>query len=311
MDTESLTEKTKIKGNNFTWVSISTPDEKAIKYLKKNFKFHHLDLEDCLHGIQRPKIDDYEDYLFIVLHAPIKKNKRKSLQLEEIFLFIGQNYVITLHHDNPTIKDVFEKCKKRKKVKDEYLSKGSGYFLYMIIDDIFEKGLSHIDSITKQINELENEVFDESQSRDKLQDILILKKDIINFRRIIMPQRPILAQLEHKNKKFLPEKLDVYFDDIVDKVEKTWNNLENLHELVVSLQETNESLISHNTNNVIKVLTIFSVVMLPLTFVTGFYGMNINTLPYAEDPKSIIIISGILVGIVVSMIAYFKYRKWL
>jgi len=308
---KNLTERIKHKESGLTWVSISNPDEKATAYLKKNYKFHPLDLEDCLSEIQRPKIDDYEDYLFIVLHMPGKHGRNGQLKPAELNIFIGQNFVITLHNNNQIIKKVFEKCKKKKKAKEDYMSKGSGYFLYMIIDDLIEAGFPLTDELTKQLNELEKEVFDYDYSKDRLKDILTLKKDIINFRRIIMPQRAVIAQLEHKNKKFLPENLDVYFDDIVDKVEKIWNNLENLQELVLSLHETNESIISHNTNNIIKVLTLFSVVMLPLTFVTGFYGMNVDKLPFAHGPSPVVIISGLLTGIAVLMVGYFKYRKWL
>ncbi len=305
-------DKVKHLGQNFTWTSVNGGGEEEIEFLKKNYKFHPLDLEDCLSGIQRPKIDDYDDYLFIVLHVPVRKGRNKQVRTTEINVFIGQNYVITLHEDNQIIEKVFEKCKKNKSSKDEYMGKGSGYFLYMVIDHLFEAGFPLLDDLTKQLNELEKEVFDYDYSKDRLKDILLLKKDIINFRRIIMPQRAIIAQLEHKNKKFLPENLDVYFDDIVDKIEKLWNNLENLQELVVSLHETNESIISHNTNNVIKVLTLFSVVMLPLTFITGFYGMNIDFLPFAEAGNhSFTIITGLIVGVAVSMIIYFKYKKWL
>ena len=181
----------------------------------------------------------------------------------------------------------------------------------MITNDLFESRFPVMDSLSKQITQMEGEVFDRDFSRDYLKDILALKKDIINFRRIIMPQRSIIAQLEHKNKKFLPEKLDVYFDDIVDKIEKMWNNLENLKELVASLQETNESIISHNTNNVIKILTLISVVMLPLTFITGFYGMNVAGLPLAEHAKATFFVSGVILAVALSMIAFFKYKKWL
>jgi magnesium transporter len=312
MTEQAKVEKIRLQNKKFTWVSINKPDEKSIKYLKNTYKFHHLDLEDCLSDIhQRPKIDDYEKYLFIILHAPIKTGNRKSLKTSEIHIFIGENFIITLHQNNALINSLYQKCKKSKKAKEEYMGKGTGYFLYMIIDDLFEAGYPLVDELSAQLNELEKDVFDEDHSRDRLKEILSLKKNIINLRRIIMPQRAIIAQLEHKNKKFLPENLDVYFDDIVDKIEKLWSNLENLQELVASLQETNESIISHNTNNVIKILTIFSVVMLPLTFMTGFYGMNISTLPFAENPHSLLIISGIIIAIAVTMIAYFKYRKWL
>lgn len=307
----SVIEKLKFKNNGFTWVSISEPDKKALEYLRRNYKFHPLDLEDCLSESQRPKIDDYENYLFIVLHVPIASSRKKQVQSSEINLFIGQNFVITLHDSNPIIEKVLEKCKKRKAAKEEFMSKGSGYFLYMLIDELFDAGMPIIDDLTKQMNDMEKDVFEADYSKDRLKDILLLKKDIINFRRIIMPQRAIIAQLEHKNKKFLSEKLNVYFDDIVDKIEKIWNNLENLQELVASIQDTNESIISHNTNNIIKVLTIFSVIMLPLNLVTGFYGMNIVGLPFAEHLRAVQIIGGILFGVVVTMISYFSYKKWL
>jgi magnesium transporter len=310
MNNKSKIERIQFKEQGFVWVNITKPDEKAVEHLRKKYKFHPLDLEDCLSEIQRPKIDDYENYIFMVLHIPVY-SRRKAVKISELKVFAGQGYVITLHNGDPTIKRVFEACKKKKKIKEEYMGHGSGYFLYMIIDDLFESGFPLLDDLNKALNGLEKDVFDRDYSKDRLLEILLLKKDIINFRRIIMPQRAIIAQLEHKNKKFLPENLDVYFDDTVDKIEKMWNNLENLQELVASLQETNESIISHNTNNVIKILTVFSVVMLPLTFITGFYGMNVDTLPYANSPYSIEIIAGILVFIVISMIGYFRYRRWL
>ncbi len=307
---KSQIEKLKLKDGSFTWVNINHPNDASIEYLKRNYEFHHLDLEDCISQRQRPKIDDYEDYLFLILHIPIKP-RGKQVRSSELYLFIGQDFIVTLHRGNPIIKKVFEDCKSKKKVKEEYMRKGSGYFLYMLINDLFESGLPLIDYLDKQISELEVEVFDSGKSRDRLREILLLKKDIINFRRIIMPERAIVAQLEHKNKKFLPEKLDVYFDDIVDKIEKMWNNLENLKELVDSLQETNESVISHNTNNVIKILTVFSVVMLPLTFITGFYGMNVQGLPFVGTQASILKIAGILAFVAISMISYFRYRRWI
>ncbi|MDA1060462.1 MAG: magnesium/cobalt transporter CorA [bacterium] len=304
-------EKIIFKEKDFTWISISNPNEKSLLYLKKHYKFHPLDLEDCLSEIQRPKIDDYDDYLFIVLHIPVRTPRKKQLQTSELNIFVGPNFLITLHDDNQTMKSVSEKCKKKKNVKEEYRQKGAGYLLYMIIDDLFESGFPILDDLAKHINGLEIEVFDSDYSKDRLKEILLLKKDIINFRRIIMPQRAIIAQLEHKNKKFLPDNLDVYFDDVVDKIEKMWNNLENSQELVGSLQETNESIISHNTNNIIKILTIFSVVMLPLTFITGFYGMNVTPLPFAHGENPALVITGIFLIVIVGMISYFRYRKWL
>lgn len=297
--------------DKFTWVDISDPDAQAVRHLRRNYKFHPLDLDDCLSEIQRPKIDDYEDYLFMVIQIPLKLSRARQVGMSEVNIFIGQQFVITLHDDDPTIRKLFTSCKKKRHIKEEYMANGSGYFLYMLINDLFASCFPLLDDLNKDLNVMEKDVFDADYSRDRLKDILVLKKDIINFRRIILPQRAIIAQLEHKNKKFLSENLDVYFDDVVDKIEKIWNNLENVQELVASLQETNESIISHNTNNIIKILTVFSVIMLPLTFLTGFYGMNVEGLPFAAHQYSVPIITGILTTVVVVMISYFKYKKWI
>jgi len=311
MTTKNKIEKIRHTSSKFTWLNITKADEQVIAHLRRNYKFHPLDLEDCLSEIQRPKIDDYEKYLFMVFHIPVRSSRTKQVKTSEIKVFIGQNFLITLHDNDPTIKKIFLNCKKKKKEKDAYMAKGVAYFLYMIVDDLFESGFPILDSLSQNINELEKDVFDGSFSKDRLKDILLLKKDIINFRRVIMPQRAIIAQLEHKNKKFLDEDLDVYFDDVVDKIEKIWNNLENLQELAASLQETNESIISHNTNNIMKILTIFSVIMLPLTFITGFYGMNLQGLPFEKLEYSVVIVAGGLFAVVIAMIAYFRYKRWI
>ncbi len=313
MAPKTNTEKGKIrrlefKDSDLLWIDINFPTEKSMAYLRRKFKFHHLDLEDCLSENQRPKIDEYSEYLFLVLHVPVSAGRPKHIKNSELHIFIGQGYVVTIHEGNSLIRRAFERCRKKKRVKEEYMSKGSGYLLYMLVDDVFEGGFPLLDTLSKHTNELENEVFSNHYTHDRLREILFLKKDII--RRIIMPQRAIVAQLEHRNKKFLPEKLDVYFDDIVDKIEKIWNNLENLKELVASIQETNESIISHNTNNVIKILTLLSFTMLPLTFITGFYGMNVSGLPFANHPSATYVVSGVILFIAVFMYGYFRYKKW-
>jgi len=297
--------------NGLVWLNIEGPTEKTTKTLSKKYKFHHLDLEDCLSKIQRPKIDDYEKYLFIVLHFPYYDKATDSILQDEIDVFVGHKYVITLSPGNKELHKLFDKVKRSKKLKEKYMGSASGYLLYQIIDSMFGACFPLIDNLSAEIDELESGVFELEKPRDMLKEILSTKKDIINFRRIIIPQRALIAQLEHKNKKFLPENLDVYFDDVVDKVEKTYNNLETLWDIITSLHETNESILSHNTNNIIKILTIFSVIMLPLTFVTGLYGMNVVGLPVAEHRLAFFVISGFLVLIVLVMLLFFKYKKWI
>jgi len=303
---------TTVRHGNLTWTDIVHPDMELLKKIGKKYKFHPLDLEDCLSEVelQRPKIDDYDDYLFIVLHFPKYNKRSKRVEQSELNIFVGQNYVITVHREHKPLSDLFDEAKKKKKIREEYMSKGSGFLLYSIVDDMIDECFPMSEKLLLNVNAMEKEVFDFENTRDRLKEILGTKKDIINFRRIIMPQRVAIAQLEHKNKKFLPEDLDVYFEDIVDKVERLYSSLENLSELIDSLQNTNESIISHNTNNVIRVLTIFSVILMPLTLLTGFYGMNVK-LPLDQYPQAVSIIAITMALIALTMIAFFKYKKWL
>lgn len=299
-----------IKYGTLTWENITKPTEKTVAYLSKKHKFHHLDLEDCLSKIQRPKIDEYEKYMFVVLHFPYYDKATDSILQDEINIFIGQTYIITLSPGNKVLNNIFNKVKRRPTFRKQYMGSTSGYLLYNIIDEMFGACFPLLDNLSAEIDEIEDSVFETEKPKDMLKDILTFKKDIITFRRIIIPQRTLVAQLEHKNKKFLPETLDVYFDDVVDKVEKIYNNLETLRDIVGSLQETNESILTHNTNNIIKILTIFSVIMLPLTFITGFYGMNI-TLPFADHELAYGIVTAFLILIVIAMLIFFRYKKWI
>lgn len=305
-----MSEIKKIQFGETEWVNVKDVDKETMEKIGTSYRFHHLDIEDCLSETQRAKIDEYERYLFIVLHLPTETPKGRIVQ-GEINIFIGQNYLITISDSNKALCEIFDNCKRRKNLRTKFMEKGAGYLLYKIVDDLFADCFPFIDQLSKSINVMEKAAFDIKDQKDMLEDILALKKDIINFRRIIVPQRALIAQLEHKNKKFLPENLEVYFDDVVDKIEKIWSNLENLKELVESLQDTNESLISHNTNNAMKVLTIFSVIMLPLTVITGAYGMNLNTLPFAGHPMSFMIVMGMMGIVIISMLIFFKHKRWL
>lgn len=309
-DTKTKVERIKFK--TLAWTDIVNPDSEVLEELRKKHKFHELDLEDCLSENQRSKIDEYDKYLFLVLHFPHFDKKKKALITEEVNIFIGQNYLITLHNGVlPPLLRIFEKCRTSMREKKKYLGQGTGYFLYEIIDAMLDDGFPMLDYLGKNVTTVEKSVFgSETEQHDMLKDILVLKKDIITFRRLVAPQRTVIAQLEHKNKKFLPDDLEVYFDDLVDKVEKIWSNLDSMKDLVISLQETNESIISHTTNNIIKVLTIFSVVMLPLTFLTGLYGMNVG-LPYDTHPMAFAGIAGAMVAVVLLMLVFFKFKRWL
>lgn len=302
---------TTIQHSGIEWINIVEPDEKTLKKLKRRHGFHELDIEDCLSEHQRSKIDEYEHYLFIVLHFPHYDKRRRRIITEEIDCFIGQNYLITLHDGNlETLTNLVHRLKRNKASLEDHLGKGTGYLLYSMISELFEDSFRLIDDLEKAVSSVEKDLFDEDNQNDRVRDILWLKKDVINFRLIIAPQRSVIAQLEHKNKKFLPENLEVYFDDVVDKIEKIWSNLETLREFTETLKDTNEILVSHQTNRVIKILTVFSVVLMPLTLITGFYGMNV-AIPNADQENIVIGITIVMALLAVGMLGFFKWRRWI
>ena len=304
----------KIKYKSFTWIDVVHPSERTIVDLAKKHKFHELDVEDVLSETQRSKVDDYDKYVFLVLHFPYWDARSHSIKVAEVDIFLSTKLLVTVHHGElKVLKKFVKEYSKTLKLRREVLGKGMGFLLYELLDEIFEEHFPMIDQLEKRMDRLEKDVFSLKRGqRDMLRDILGLKKDLITFERTVGPLRNVIPQLEYKNEKFIPEGLEIYFDDIVDKVEKIWSTLNNQNEVIKLLQDTNEAVISHTTNDVIKILTVFSVIMLPITFVTGFFGMNVAfPIELGSHELSYAWISIGMVLIFVLMLAFFKLKKWI
>ncbi|MDO8507482.1 MAG: magnesium/cobalt transporter CorA [bacterium] len=305
--------KTEIKNGSITWIDVVNAEEKDISYLSKKFGFHELDLEDCMSNIQRPKIDQYEDYLFMVTHFPRYFKGSRRLVISEVDIFIGKNYLITVHNGNQKLLvQLFEKCSNDKEFFKEISSGSPGLLLHELMTTLYSNCFKMIDKIYERIEVLDDKIFSKSEKpRDLIREFSALRQEIINFRRIIKPQKEMLDTLEHTKAIFLIEDVDVYFDDIGDMVEKIWDLLENQKEIVDSLISTYESLVSNQTNDIIKLLTIFSVIILPLTLLSGIYGMNIRTLPFAETDFSFMFVGGLMISVVILMLLFFNKKRWL
>lgn len=303
-----------VKFKNHLWLNFTHPTEEDVSMLKKRYKFHELDLEDCLSETQRPKIDEYEKYLFIVLEFPYYHKKLHRLETEQVNIFIGQNYLITLHNGElEGLNEIFEACQKSLKSRRTFFGSSIGYLLYEIISALFEDIFPIADQNQLALKRIETQIFEHLQPKDQLHKIMLVKKNIITLRKIILPQRSVIAALEHKQKRFLPENLIIYFDDIVDQIEKLWSILETQKEVIESLEDTHESLLSHNINLTMRTLTVFSAIMLPLTFLTGLFGMNVK-LPFFQALENIehfwnIVI--VMIATAIILFGIFKWKKWL
>jgi magnesium transporter len=305
-----------IKYRKNKWINIEQPTKEELQLLSKKYKFHELDLEDCLQETQRPKIDEYGKYLFIILQFPVYNKRHHRFDTEQLNVFIGQDYLITIHQGKlKALNEIVETCKSSLKSRKIFFGEkaGTGYLLYEIISVLFNAIFPITDKIQLSIKTIEDEIFESKRAKDELFNIMILKKNIITLRKILLPQRSVVAALEHKQKRFLPEDLVIYFDDIVDQIESLWNILGTQKEIVESLEDTNESLLSHNINLTMRTLTVFSAIMLPLTFLTGLFGMNVK-LPFADALIKIDnfwYIIWLMIGVVIVMFGLFKWKKWL
>ena len=186
---------------------------------------------------------------------------------------------------------------------------GSGRLLYEILDDLFDYCFPILDKIGYKLDAIEDDMF-EGASQEVVRDISNVKQEIISYRKIIKPERPTLRLLERHVERFLPEELELYFDDIVDAAERIWDLLDNYKEVVEGLESTNESVISHRQNRVLLVLTIVSVILLPLTLITGLFGMNVK-FPGFETAKDFWIICGAMLVIAAGLIGFVRYKRWL
>ena len=196
----------------------------------------------------------------------------------ELDLFVGPGYLVTIPNQPlQPVEYLFERCRAKEELRDQLFSRGSGYLLYRLVDDSFDYCFPMLRKIGNKLDALEDDIF-EGRSEEVVRDISNVKQEIINFRKVIRPQRPVLRDLEKVKQRYLATDLDleIYFDDIVDAHERIWDMLENYKEVVEALAETNESVISHRVNDILRVLTSISVIVLPLTLVASIWGMNVG-----------------------------------
>jgi magnesium transporter len=302
-----------IDGPGLRWVNIESPTPLEWSWLQEHFDFHALDLEDVLSRNQRPKIDEYPDYLFIVLHFPVYDSEVGRLNVGELDIFVGPDFVVTIPNKAlPPVEYLFERCRQEEELRDKLFNRGSGYLLYRIVDDSFDYCFPMLRKIGNKLDVIEDDIFVEGRSHEVVRDISEVKQEIINFRKVIRPQRPVLRDLENVKQRFLAPEMDleIYFDDIVDAHERIWDMLENYKEMVEALEDTNESVLNHRVNEILRVLTSISVIVLPLTLIASIWGMNVGV-PGEGDSGDFFVVIALMVVILIGMLTYFRKRDWL
>jgi magnesium transporter len=297
-----------IESPGLRWINIERPRQIDLAWLQERFEFHPLDYEDVTSRNQRPKVDAYDDYLFIVLHFPRYDKQVGRLNAAELDLFIGPDFLITLPNEPlQPVEYLFERVRTNEELREQIFSKGPGYLLYKIVDDLVDAQFPMLRKIGNKLERTEEEIF-EGNSAEVVRDLSNVKQEIINFRKVVRPQRAAFRDLETNGARFMAE--DLYYEDITDASERVWDMLENYKEVVEALEDTNESAIAHRTNETFRVLTAISVIVLPLTLVASIWGMNVGV-PGEEDMTAFWAIIGFMAVLLGGMIAYFRRRGWL
>lgn len=337
---------------DISFINVTNPGDLELKYLRKNFDFDTLHLEDYLHKTQVPKIEAFKNYSLIVLDLPYinpttsqngnesqengsrKSSIRKILDLPQVTLssvplpafpqlekkrrilsaqidiFVGKNYVAVLHDGAlMPINDIFSRCQKTLRNREEFMSEGPVFLAYRIVDALVDACFPLINELSSIIDRIDKDL--ETKPSDKtLEDISTTRRNIVVFRTTMKTIIPLFRQLEEGKYIQLNGRMQSFWGNVLDHAQKVWERLEDSQELIEGISESNESYLTSKTNEIIKVLTIFSAIILPLNLLASIYGMNIKNLPFAEEPSSLELIIFAMVVVSILMFVVFKIRRW-
>jgi magnesium transporter len=299
-----------ITERKLTWFYIEKPTSNEVEFLAQRFHFHPLDLDDVLSRIQRPKIDVYEDYLFMVLHFPVFDKENHITKPSEVDIFVGENYVVTVHcsGDLKPLARFFQECETDKESRERYLGRSSGLLLYYILDRLVNSCFPILNKVTQNIDDIEDIILTKPVP-ETVRQISLIRRDLISFRRVIHPQIAVIETLEKGEYPFLKEEEEIYFGDIADHIRKIWGGLEDCKEVIDGLADTSNWLTSHRIQEVMRILTIFMAIIMPVEVVASVEGSNLLPQAWLHNPVLFAISFVIQAGIVVAMILFLRHRR--
>lgn len=295
--------------DTITWVNINGLNNVSdIEKLGENYCLHPLTLEDIVNTQHRPKIDEFENYLFIVFKMLFYKNDNE-LYYEHISMVVGHSYVLTFQEADG---DVFDDLRERiSNGKGRIRSLGSDYLMFAILDAVVDNYFTVIEAFGDKVEELEDEVFNSEPNNDFSNLIQEHKREILKIRRSINPLREVINRLEKTETKIIEEKTHNFLRDLYDHIIQVNENIEIYREMVWSLMDMYMTVISNKMNEVMKVLTIIATIFIPLTFIAGIYGMNFENIPELHTQYGYYVLWGVMIVIFIFMIIYFRRKKWL
>ena len=299
-----------VKNGKLAWIYFKEPNADDVLEIKQKFNLHPLIVEEFSTPTLRPKATQYDNCLFLSIHIPLFDTEDKTSYASEIDIVLTQNTLITAYdHTIFQLDNFFQEMKNDIQKRTLYMNQSPGMLLRYIIEMLLETCFPKLDHISKKLDYIEDEVF-AGHEKDMVFEISLVKRDILNFRRIMKPQRSVFESLAQKNFQLIEPALKPYYQDLIGTNIRIWNVLESLKETIESMEETNNSLLSNKLDLTMKVLTIFSAVMLPMTVYSNILAMSAH-IPFGDDPNAFWIHLGIMFVISMATISVFKIKKWI
>ncbi len=301
-----------ISWGDLTWVNVPKPTEREVAWLANTYNFHPLTLDDLLSRKQISKIDTYPGYLFFVFHHAYYQKETRTASKRQWFAYISENYIVTVNTaELKTLGALFRDCQANEDARKEYLSNGSGFLLYRIIDRSIDSYFPVLDKILNLMEDVEDAVFDEEVEAAK--ELSVLRRDIITQRTVMFPTRDILMEMENKLKRFSKMDLTAYYNDLMDHMDKICTTLDECKELIEVYKDTDSTLATNRLNRVMRILNVFATIALPFLAVSSIYGMNVFS-PGGIDKGDISTFIILIVIMTVSaggLLLYFRHRRWI
>jgi magnesium transporter len=292
------------------WVDMEKPseaDDQAV--LADIFNFHQLVIEDCRAERHHPKAEEFPDYVYFIMHGVTAETDSERFITIELDFFLGSNYVVTYHHE---VFRSINSVKQNVRSSPIVCQRGPAYLLYKILDQLIDYYTPVLDDFDERINQLEDKIFTlKNPDNSILEDIQNLKRSILRLRRISQKQLNILYRISHGEFKMIDPEMLPFFRDIYDHLVRITDLSENYRDLIGGALDSYLSVVSNRTNDIMKVLTIFSAIMLPLTFIAGLYGMNFDNLPELHYEYSYFIVLGIMLIVALGMLWLFWRKGWI
>lgn len=293
-----------IDGPGPIWVDLVRQGPPELERVAKRFGLHPLEVEDCLHLDQRAKLEEYEGHLFLVVHSFTRRGTCE-LDLHEVHAFLGRDFLLTVHADPiPEVHATFERA-----AADPSLgARGMDFLLYQVIDRITDGHFVHLDEIADTIEDLEDRLLTRL-SRDDVEQIFTLKRTLVNLRRTVSPARDVMGLLTRRGDPRISERNTLYFRDIYDHLVRVSEAVEADRDLLGNALDAYLSMSANRTNDIMRQLTVISVTFLPLSFLTGFFGMNFTAMPF--DSRALMFAVILACGLVpAGMLLWFSRKAW-